>query len=84
MSVQFTSDVERKRMEKRTLKTTWEFYTGDSLVTAVRTARDMGWKDNKVQVRFEKNEDNIPIYYVEPYEKNCGCRGILKYKDYFG
>ena len=82
--IELTRDVEARRMSaSRNEKTTWEYYSGPSLVTAVRTARDMGWKEMKVQVRRVKNPDNTEMYYVEPFEDGCGCRGILKYKDYF-
>ena len=83
MNIQFTSEAERKRLEKRTLKPTWELYSGQSIVEAARTARDLGWKHKKVQVRFEKDRNNTITYYVEPYEKGCGCKGLLKYKDFF-
>lgn len=81
MNIQFSSELERKRLQE-SIKVKWDLYTGTSLVKAVRMARDMGWKDKKVQVRYEKSEDTI-TYYVEPYEKGCGCQGLLKYKDFF-
>jgi hypothetical protein len=43
----------------------------------------MGWKDKKVQVRYVEDDGGHITYYVEPYEKGCGCKGILKYKDFF-
>ena len=82
MGVEFTRDVAKRHMEQAR-KARWEFYAGPSVVEAARTARDMGWADKKVQVRFVKQEDNTVLYYVEPYEKGCGCKGLLKYKDFF-
>ena len=76
MGVEFSKDVERRRLE-----TTWEFQKTPSVVQAARIARDMGWAENKVQVRFSKEDG---LYYVEPYESGCGCKGILRYVDFFG
>lgn len=86
MKVRFTRDVEKERIlenQQRRQTTTWEILKTPSIVEAVRTARDMGWKENKVQVRFERVDETTKIYYVEPYEAGCGCRGILKYDHYF-
>lgn len=81
MTVAFTKDIETGRMENSRAK--WDLYSGTSIVKAVRTAKEMGWGENKVQVRYETLDDETEMYYVEPYEKDCGCRGILKYKDYY-
>jgi hypothetical protein len=78
MGVMLTSEAEKKRVHKPS----WELYSGTSIVQAVRTAKEMGWKDKKVQVRYETVDDGVEMFYVEPYEKGCGCKGILKYKDY--
>lgn len=80
MKVEFTKDAEEGRINPN--KPTWEFLETTNLVQALHKARDMGWKENKVQVRYVKAGD-ITTYFVEPYEKGCGCRGILKYKEYF-
>ena len=89
MSVIFTKDKEKQRVAKiyndvisKTEKSKWEFLETTNMVNALRTARDMGWKDNKVQVRYVTIGEET-TYFVEPYEKNCGCRGILKYKEFF-
>lgn len=85
MRVEFTKDAEKKRVETKDKKrhtNTWEYYSGDSIVEATRLARDMGWKEYKVQVRYVQSGDKT-TYYVEPFEDGCGCRGILKYKDFF-
>lgn len=78
MSVRFTSDVEKDNIEKQ--KTLWELHKGTNIVKVLRKARDMGWKDKKIQVRLDK--DTLQ-YYIEPYEESCGCRGILRYQDFF-
>lgn len=84
MSVIFTKEAEKERwFKENNPKSAWELYSGYSLVQAVRTARDLGWGDKKVQVRYEKDENNNIVYYVEPYEEGCGCKGLLKYHNYF-
>lgn len=83
--IKLTKDAEKERVETKEQKRhtkTWEYYSGPSLVQATRLARDMGWKEYKVQVRYiETGSENT--YFVEPFEDGCGCRGILKYKDFF-
>lgn len=85
MPVKFTKDVEQERALRnhKRRQSTWEILKTTSLVEALHKARDLGWKDNRVQVRFERLDESSEMYYVEPYEQGCGCRGILKYKDYF-
>lgn len=80
MGVRFSKDIEQENLEKD--KTKWEHYAGVSLVNALHQAKEMGWKEKKVQVRYEV-VDGIETYYVEPYEQGCGCKGMLKYRDYF-
>lgn len=69
--------------ERRTKqRQAWELFRSPSMVEAVRKARDMGWKDKKVQVRiFQRAEGDE--YLIEPYEGECSCPDILKYADYF-
>lgn len=81
MNIQLSSEIEKKNLEEKT-KPSWELYSGPSIVEAVRQAKDMGWKQKKVQVRYEEGVNGI-TYYIEPYEKGCGCRGLLKYRDFF-
>jgi hypothetical protein len=87
MMIRFTKDVEKERIEEvkkaRETRDTWEYLKTFSIVEAVRTARDMGWAENKVQVKQYKVADDQVEYHVEPFE-NCGCSGLLKYKDFFG
>jgi hypothetical protein len=81
----FSGEREKERVQqaiKNREKKSWEIYKSSSMVEALHKARDLGWKDKKVQVRLEKTEMG-EVYFVEPFEKGCGCRGILKYKDYF-
>lgn len=83
--IRFTRDVEKERVAKQVeSKIKWEYYTTDSVVKAVRMARDMGWETNKVQVKQYKIASDKFEYHVEPFEKDCGCAGLLKYKDFFG
>lgn len=78
MKIGFTKDAEKLRIEQQRQLTSWDLGSTTSLVEAVRQARDLGWKDKKVQVRREHL-----TYYIEPFEKDCGCPNILKYEDYF-
>ena len=84
MGVEFSADAERKRIaslkERNAAQNKWELYSSSSIVDALHTAKGMGWKEQRVQVRYDKDNE---LYYVEPFEKNCGCKGMLKYKDFF-
>lgn len=85
MTVRFTRDVERERAKRNqeARKSTWEILKTTSMVEALHKARELGWKENKVQVRAVRIDESSEEYYVEPYEEGCGCRGILKYRNYF-
>lgn len=82
MKFEFSSDAEKQRLAQRNVKPKWEYLETSNIVEAVHHAKDMGWKEDKVQVRYV-TRDGETTYFVEPFEKNCGCRGILKYKEYF-
>ncbi len=87
MGIRFFHDVEKERIkkekERREKETpTWELLETRSLVKALHFAKASGWKEKKVQVRYSDTEDGA-LYYVEPFEQDCGCRGILKYGDFF-
>lgn len=86
MTVSFTREREIERIAQtrkdRERPTSWEILRTTSLVEAVRKAKDLGWKEKKVQVRYE-NIRGVETYFVEPYEPGCGCKGMLKYKNYF-
>lgn len=81
MNVELSHVAEAKRQKEKLPK--WGLLTTKSVVEAVHFARDNGWKDKKVQVRFETTINNNVQYIVEPYEEGCGCRGLLRYKDYY-
>jgi hypothetical protein len=84
MSVKFTQEAEVDRINNRAKSSSgWALYESSSLPEALHWARDNGWKDGKVQVRAERVSDIEFRYYVEPFEKGCGCRGILRYGDFF-
>lgn len=85
MKVGFTRDTERKRVENNNENrhnSKWELSRGTSVVEITRKARDLGWAQDKVQVRWEKTIEGIE-YVIEPYEQGCGCRGLLKYDHFF-
>lgn len=88
MGVKFTKDLiaEQQALLRQIReaggKVEWELLRTPSLVAAVRRAKEEGWADKRVQVREEKTETGHE-YVVEPFEKDCGCPGMLKYEDYF-
>ena len=74
----------RERNKKQKVK--WEIFKTTSLVEVVRKATELGWAQNKVQVRehqigIDLDGCSISEYSIEPYE-DCGCANILKYSDY--
>jgi hypothetical protein len=87
MSVELTSNVERARnaheIGNRKRRGSWEYFSTESLVEAVRSAKSMGWGEKKVQVKAVRTGEDMFEYFVEPYEKDCGCPGLLQFEDYF-
>lgn len=82
MTVEFTQDVEKRRLLTRELPT-WGLFNSTSIVQAVHFARDNGWFEGKVQVRAEQTYSDAITFYVEPKEPDCHCPSILRYADYF-
>lgn len=82
MSVKFTQEAEQERLANRETPQ-WGLYSSPSIVSAIKWAQLAGWKEKKVQVRFEMVGSDVVQYTVEPYEEGCSCRGLLKYEDYF-
>lgn len=68
--------------DRNKAKGKWEYFKSVNEVETVRKARDMGWAENKVQVRVHQTGINDFLYAIEPYE-DCGCSNLLKYDDYF-
>jgi len=58
-------------------------FSSGSLVQTLHKARELGWKEKKVQVRLERLGTDMLEYIVEPFEKDCGCPNMLRYSDYF-
>lgn len=86
MSVEFGQDSEVRRVQdeqQRRAKSSWQLLETYSLVKAVRYAKENGWEERKVQVRPEETTTGT-VYYVEPYEEGCGCRGLLSFHDFYG
>ncbi len=83
MRVLLTGDAERIRNANKKPPKTWEHLITENLVEAVHTARDLGWGQKKVQVKAIRTGEDIYTYFVEPFEGDCRCPGILKYSDYF-
>lgn len=84
MGIMFTRDAEKRRNEEAQEHRKWEYLTTTSIVEALHYAVDNGWEEKRVQVRAIKLGDDFVEYTIEPFEKDCGCPGILKYDDYFG
>jgi hypothetical protein len=59
----------------------WEFAHSEDLDWIIQEAVKLGWKDNKVQVKRYQHEDTY-TFYIEPFEEDCSCPGLLKYDDY--
>lgn len=73
-----TQQAEKERIAKRD----WAIAQSSNLVTALHKAKELDWKNKKVQVRAE-TINGVETFIVEPYEQGCGCRNILRYNDYF-
>lgn len=87
MSVKLTGEAEKERISNAAharTKPTWEHFRTLSIVEAVHKARDMGWAEKAVQVRTEQIKSDQFEFIIEPYEEGCGCRGLLKYSNFFG
>lgn len=86
MGVRYTQDAENARVaesvKNREQASSYEYLKTTSLVEAVHFARDNGWKEKKVQVRVEII-DSIETLFVEPFERDCGCKGLLRYADFY-
>lgn len=78
MKIQTTQQAEKERIANK-----WEYQRG-GLVKILREARDMGWEQDKVQVRREMLDNGEFEYIIEPYEPGCGCKGKIRFQDYFG
>lgn len=61
----------------------WSLYESPNLFDVIRKAKEMGWEQNKVQVRGEWINGNESMFFIEPYEDGCGCKGLLRYKDFW-
>jgi len=82
MGVKFTQEAEVDRIAAEK-KPSWELFSSSSLVKSLHEARRLGWEQKKVQVRVEILGTDMVNYIVEPFERDCNCPGILKYRDYF-
>lgn len=59
----------------------WAYLITTSYAEMLDKAVELGWKDKNVQVRVEFI-DTTAYYYIEPFEKDCECRHILKYSEH--
>jgi hypothetical protein len=60
---------------KEAFEPTWYLNRFQSFENARSFAIDHGWRatPQKVQIRYENG-----WYLIEPYEKDCSCRNIIK------
>ena len=63
-------------------KPRWEYMHSENLEEAVARAIELGWADNKVQVKKYQITPSIVSYYIEPFEQDCNCPNLLKYEDF--
>jgi hypothetical protein len=57
------------------IKFKWELFSSPDLEETKQKALELGWAENKVQVR------QVGGYYmIEPFD-NCGCSQIIPYKE---
>lgn len=61
---------------------TWEILRSYSKEEIIKSALEMGWADNKIQVKQHQINLELWEYVIEPYEEDCGCPSLLKYADY--
>jgi hypothetical protein len=58
-------------------KPVWEIFSSTELDITATKAVELGWVENKVQIRRAFQEDAWH-YIVEPYD-GCSCPAIIKY-----
>lgn len=58
------------------IRTKWEIAYGYDMNRILNKAIDLGWLENKVQVKKYTEHDRFR-YVIEPYEENCGCPGLI-------
>lgn len=67
---------------KPEVKTTWEYMNSDSWETITKRALELGWAENKVQIKKYYLTPEVTHYYIEPYEQDCDCPNLVRYEDY--
>ena len=58
----------------------WEFASSPNMIDIFNKAKALGWLENKVQVRRYMDPDKGMLYIIEPYEENCTCPGLIKFR----
>lgn len=59
----------------------WQIASSIDKDVIIAQAIALGWADNNVQVRKEKNFMEI-WYVIEPYEEGCNCSNLLRFQDF--
>ena len=78
----YRQEKERKENSKKLATTTkprvkWEIERSLDKDYIIRLAYELGWLENKVQVK--KYDVGIRTYYaIEPFEEDCHCPGLVK------
>lgn len=60
----------------------WEYLRTPNLVEAVHKAKELGWAENKVQVKQYSISIDEVEYAIEPFD-GCHCSNLMEYEDYF-
>lgn len=80
MGVKLMQEAENERLANRNL--TWEYFSSDNYEETIHKAKDMGWKERRVQVKVLTNGEKV-TYMIEPFERDCECPNLLNYDKAF-
>ena len=58
----------------------WEMAAGTNMQKILKMAYDMQQEGKKVQVRRYEDPMKGWIYAIEPYERDCNCPGLIKFR----
>lgn len=61
----------------------WTLFSSPDIIETLKRAKDMGWEDNKVQVRAYQTTEGFWEFHIEPYEEDCNCSHLIRYDPNF-
>jgi len=76
-------EVENTRLKNRIIgkpKPRWEYGEFMHYPEAVEAAYKLGYREHKVQIRRVFLDDHTHRYLIEPFEKDCKCAQVMRYK----